>query len=161
MPRLLAVSLLVLGCGQAAPVPLIFPTVEVNGGTRSDAGAGSDAGARSAAGTGCGTLPFGPDCCEGGQRITSATCIADAWTCASGSFCTCAGVPQAFQCAEFCGSDAFAPPECLNGRWQCGGPTRPTSVCPADTCWGEPGDCCGAPSCVDGGWVCGFRPTGC
>lgn len=110
---------------------------------------------------GCGSLPFGPDCCESGRRVTSATCVAATWTCEQGTFCTCEGKRQEFACAEYCGSDAFAAPDCVNGEWVCASPTRPTSLCAAGTCWGEPGDCCGAPSCVDGGWVCGFRPAGC
>lgn len=151
-----ALSLLLLACGREVPELLLLPgSPTLNASTRS---VEADAGAP---GPGCGTVPFGPDCCEGGRRVTSATCIADTWTCTSGSFCTCAGQPQPFQCAEYCGSDAFVPPDCVNGEWMCSRPTMPTSTCRADTCWGEPGECCGAPSCVDGGWVCGFRPSGC
>lgn len=113
------------------------------------------------AGTGCGTLPFGPDCCEGGRRTTSATCVSDAWVCTLGTFCTCAGKAQPFQCAEYCGSDAFVAPDCVNGEWICSAPTAPTANCRADTCWGEPGECCGGAACVDGGWTCAFTPSDC
>ncbi|MDP2269769.1 MAG: hypothetical protein Q8N23_05265 [Archangium sp.] len=147
-PLTLAIPLLLLGCGRDLPL-LLEPT-----GVTLNARSGPDAG------SGCGTLPFGPDCCEGGLRVSSASCVADSWVC-TGDFCTCAGKRQDFQCAEFCGSDAFGSPECVNGEWSCARPTRPTSRCSADTCWGEPGDCCGAPSCVDGGWVCAYRPSGC
>lgn len=109
----------------------------------------------------CGNVPFGPDCCTGGARVASASCVDGAWACGAADFCTCEGVPQDFQCSDFCGSDAFVPPICANGHWICERPFFETSQCGPDTCWGEPGDCCGAPSCVDGGWVCGFKPAGC
>ena len=140
--------LLLLACsGGPRSLELQPGTVTLNGAPRE---------ARS---VGCGTLPFGPDCCEGGRRSGEARCVADQWTCGGSPFCTCAGKPQEFLCAEYCGSDAFVAPDCVNGQWVCSRPTMPTSMCRADTCWGEPGECCGAPSCVDGGWVCGFRPT--
>lgn len=109
----------------------------------------------------CGGVPIGPDCCESGVRISSATCAAGAWTCTQGAFCTCDGAPQAFSCTDTCGSDAFLAPTCFNGQWRCVAPLVETSSCAPDTCWGEPGTCCGAPTCVDGGWVCGFKPAGC
>ncbi|GMU62838.1 MAG: hypothetical protein AMXMBFR34_46010 [Myxococcaceae bacterium] len=109
----------------------------------------------------CGNVPFGPDCCAGATRVSSATCVDGAWACTQGSFCACEGQPQGFQCTDFCGSDAFVPPVCRNGQWICERPFVETTLCAPDTCWGEPGDCCGAPSCVDGGWVCGFKPAGC
>ena len=144
---LLIISSTFLACGAPGSLKLVTarPTIALS----------ADAG------TGCGTLPFGPDCCEGGRRVSSARCVSDAWACTTGTFCTCAGKAQPFQCAEFCGSDAFAPPDCVNGEWVCSGPTMPTSSCRADTCWGEPGDCCGGATCVDGGWTCAFTPSNC
>ncbi len=155
--RLFALCFLSLALACGRDVPETFSP----GGAASSTRLGPPTTDAGTSGAGCGTVPLGPDCCEAGRRVGSATCIADSWTCGVGSVCTCAGKAQPFLCAEYCGSDAFAAPECINGEWSCARPTMPTSMCRSDTCWGEPGDCCGAPSCVDGGWVCGFTPTGC
>ncbi|MEW5741128.1 MAG: hypothetical protein AB1938_19555 [Myxococcota bacterium] len=168
MRPVVSLFLLLVGCGRAglseplpyAPCPecvdvFILPDAGQTG-TAPDAG-NEDAGVVLP----CNHVPVGPDCCAGGRRVTSASCVDDAWVCTQGAFCTCEGQPQTFQCSDFCGSDAFLPPVCRNGQWMCERPFIETTLCAPDTCWGEPGDCCGAPSCVDGGWVCGFKPAGC
>lgn len=148
---LVTLLLLIMGCGRD-----VVRSLEVQGTGEVRVNAMPDAGQA------CGTLPFGPDCCEGGRRSGSAACVSGTWTCGgSGDFCTCAGKLQTFQCAEYCGADAFAAPDCVNGEWACAGPGAPTTMCGSDICWGDPGDCCGGPSCVEGAWVCAFKPSGC
>lgn len=142
-------------------LPLLFACGAPHGLDLRVAGPHLAGGSGADAGLACGTLPFGPDCCESGRRVTSASCVQGQWSCETGAFCTCEGKPQTFQCAEYCGSDAFVAPDCVNGEWVCSRPTMPTSNCRADTCWGEPGDCCGGAACVDGGWTCAFTPSGC
>lgn len=123
-------------------------------GVASDAGQPVDAGVQLA----CDGRPIGPDCCEGGQRVTSASCLEDRWVCERGAYCECGGAPQGFSCSDFCGSDIINPPACANGQWACGRGLVETSTCPADTCWGSPGDNCLDPKCLSGRWVCANSP---
>ncbi len=135
--------LLLAGCGRA---PIV-----VHG----DAGFQLfDSGVPDAGIARCDDAPFGVDCCVNDQRVTSARCENGAQVCDSGEVCACAGAPQRFNCVDFCGTDAFTGPVCNAGHWECAAGLQPSSQCPANTCWGEPGDCCVNPSCVDGAWVC-------
>lgn len=101
-----------------------------------------------------GQLPV--DCCgSAGQRLSSATCTAQGFTCEMGQICQCAGKPQTSVCADVCGSDSYIGPECTAQGFQCPSGLIETSSCPKGTCWGEPGDCCLDPRCENGAWVCG------
>lgn len=119
-----------------------------------DAGQPRDAGIQLA----CDGRPTGPDCCEGGRRVTSASCLADRWVCERGAYCECGGAPQGFSCSDFCGSDIIQPPACISGRWACGGGLVETSSCSPGTCWGFPGDNCLDAECVAGRWLCSNSP---
>jgi hypothetical protein len=109
----------------------------------------------------CGTTAMAPSCCNAeGGRVDSARCEADAWACAEGALCECNAEKAAFQCTDFCGSDVFMEPTCTANGWDCGGLIR-TDACPADTCWGLPGEC--PPDalwtqCLQGRWSCTTPP---
>ncbi|MGV3619279.1 MAG: hypothetical protein ACO1OB_00600 [Archangium sp.] len=98
--------------------------------------------------------PFGVDCCRNGTRVTSASCVNGVDVCSEGEPCSCGDVAQSFNCVDFCGTDAFTGPACVNGAWRCASGLKPSSECPAGTCWGAPGDCCQDARCEDGAWVC-------
>lgn len=98
--------------------------------------------------------PFGVDCCDDGVRVTSTSCVNEVPTCERGSICSCGGVEQSFNCVNFCGTDAFTGPSCVNGEWRCDDGLISSSTCPDNTCWGEPGDCCKQPRCEAGQWQC-------
>lgn len=126
-------------------------TPDLDGGAELDAGA--DAGSTEEA-LCQENLPVGPPCCGvDGNRVMSAECGADGWTCDEGALCECGGEPASFICSDACGSDAFVDPECVDGAWSCGELVR-SDTCASDTCWALPGDCCVNPSCVDGEWQC-------
>lgn len=154
--RFVLITLLALSaCGRTElvhGVP-ISPSLDSGVVTTVDSGV-IDAGTADAGVTRCLSSPFGVDCCRNGQRVTSAFCLDGIAVCSTGDICTCNGVDQSFMCVDFCGTDAFASPECVNGAWQCARNLMRTTDCPIDTCWGEPGDCCKQPRCEGGEWKC-------
>lgn len=142
-----AVALLAfVACGRTEFITLRLPVADA-GVTAVDAGV--DAGV-----TRCLSSPFGVDCCRNGQRVTSAFCLEGRSVCSTGDVCTCNGVEQSFMCVDFCGTDAVAGPDCVNGVWRCANGLQRTTDCPVGTCWGDPGECCSRPRCVDGEWTC-------
>ncbi len=141
-----------LACGRTelVAVRVVSGDAGVVAAVGSRADAGLDAGQAP-----CLSAPFGVDCCLDGRRVTSASCVDGQAVCSSGAICACEGVAQSFLCVDFCGTDAFAGPACVNGAWRCASGLRPTTDCPDDTCWGDPGECCQQPRCVAGQWACG------
>lgn len=155
LPLALAGALLALGFSCTPSDPNL---PDADAGETADAGVGEDAGGSPDGGAaGCRQgSPLAPPCCNvSGARVMSATCAADGeeWTCDEGALCECAGEPASFVCSDGCGSDAFIDPTCEAGGWTCGSLVA-TNTCPADTCWGMPGDCCVNPTCEDRRWTC-------
>jgi predicted small lipoprotein YifL len=103
----------------------------------------------------CNVAFGGPQCCGPDNRsVGTAACIDGDYVCTTGVICGCGGQPQTFYCSDFCGSDAYVNPVCGGSGWICPGGLIQTNQCPANTCWGEPGDLCQLPQCVNGAWSC-------
>jgi hypothetical protein len=109
--------------------------------------------------------PWPGECCDAANKPAGSASCDDhgGWVCAPGtSLCRCGDDLETFRCTDFCGSDEFSDPVCMNGKWECPGfvPVR-TDSCAAGTCWGLPIECCdkdGHPmgiGCEDGQWTCG------
>lgn len=136
--------LLLAACGRYQPLRIVDPSgVQVDAGTLPKPSQ-------------CTVAFGGPSCCGAdGRRAGTADCVDGEYECAPGTaVCECGGQPQEFHCADFCGSDAYVEPSCGGSGWICPVGLIATSTCPANTCWGEPGDLCLSPACVDGRWTC-------
>jgi hypothetical protein len=108
--------------------------------------------------------PYPGGCCDANNMPkASPTCDEHGgWVCPPDtSLCRCGDDLETFGCTDFCGSDEFLSPECVNGKWTCDGatPVR-TDLCKAGTCWGLPAECCDLDGhysqieCHDGQWSC-------
>lgn len=164
-PRALAAALLLaLGCAGGAARPDAASGDAGEG--RADAGEPADAGLADGGPQCVGGAPSAPCCDASGQRTGEGICVGGAWTCGAWALCRCAGQALTWQCADLCGSDAWASPACAAGGWECPAGTIRTDACPAGLCWSEGPRCCSDggtdyPTCIDGHWRCSAGFSAC